>query len=99
MTTGKVTLVAPAGTVTLSGTDAKSGGPYGVSRTSAPPAGAGPLRATVPSVVPPGETGFGLRVSSVTTGASTWSRAAAPMSCHAARISTFRLVPTAVVVI
>jgi len=44
--TGKVALVAPAGTVTVEGTPAA---PLSVdSRTNAPPAGAGPLSVTMP---------------------------------------------------
>jgi hypothetical protein len=73
--TVKVALVAPAATVTLEGTVAAA-----VllleSATTAPPAGAGPFRVTVPVEVPtPPITLVGSRVSEETTGGSTVSEA------------------------
>ena len=49
---GKVALVEPAGTVTLLGTF-RTPGLSSLSPTTEPPDGAGPLKVTVPVVVPP----------------------------------------------
>ena len=49
---GKVALVAPAATVTLGGTAAAAGLPLD-NVTTAPPAGAGPLRVKVPCALAP----------------------------------------------
>ena len=57
----KVTLVPPPATVTLSGTVAAATLPL-ESATTSPPAGAGPVRVTVPVLVEPSRTSVGLRV-------------------------------------
>ena len=65
--TVKVALVAPAGTVTLEGTLAA---PLSLERkTWAPPAGAGPVRVTVPMEDWPPKTFAGLSVNEATVGA------------------------------
>ena len=68
--TVKLALVAPAGTVTLDGTEARPG--LLLEReTTAPPAGAGPLRVTVPveDCTPPTTlVGFSVNEESVTGG-------------------------------
>jgi hypothetical protein len=64
--TVKVTLVAPAGTITLEGTLAA---PLLLERkTCAPPAGAGPVRVTVPVEDWPPKTFAGFKVSEETVG-------------------------------
>src|SRR6185436_3243333 len=67
--TVKVALVAPAGTVTLAGTLAAL--LLLLSRTCAPPAGAGPLSVTVPVEDVPPITLAGLSVSDETVGSGT----------------------------
>ena len=67
--TVKVALVAPAGTVTLAGTLAAL--LLLLSRTCAPPAGAGPLSVTVPVEDVPPITLAGLSVSDETAGSGT----------------------------
>jgi hypothetical protein len=64
--TVKTALVAPAGTVTLGGTVAAV--LLLPSETAAPPAGAGPLRVTVPCEVPPAVTDVGLSVRALAVG-------------------------------
>lgn len=59
--TGKVALVAPAGTVTLPGTIIKE--LLLLNPTAAPPGGAAPLKVTVPVDVPPFEIVVGFSVS------------------------------------
>ena len=72
--TGKVALVAPAGTVTLAGTEATDG--LLLEReTTAPPLGAGPFRVTVPVEGFPPVTVVGLRLSEETIGGITVSEA------------------------
>lgn len=73
--TGKVALVAPAGTVTLLGREHPA--LLSISVTTAPPAGAGPFSVTVPVEFPSGPptTLFGFRVSEVSTAGSTVSDA------------------------
>jgi hypothetical protein len=73
--TVKVALVAPAGTVTLEGTEAA---PLLLeSATCAPPAGAGPFSVTLPVEFPSGPpiTVLGFRVSDERTAGSTVSEA------------------------
>ena len=71
----KVACVAPAGTVTLEGTEAAP--LLLVSATCAPPAGAGPFNLTVPVELPSGPptTLTGLTASDETAGGSTVSEA------------------------
>jgi hypothetical protein len=69
----KLALVAPAGTVTLAGTAAAA--LLLESATTAPPAGAGPFRETVPLEALPPVTLVGLRPSEETTGGNTVSEA------------------------
>ncbi len=73
VTTVNVTVVAPAGTVTLAGTEATDGLLL-ESATCAPPAGAGPLRVTVAvEFCTPPVTVVGFSVSEDTTGGMTVS--------------------------
>jgi hypothetical protein len=67
--TVNVALVAPAATVTLAGTDAAVALPL-LSDTVTPPAGAGPVRVTVPVLVEPSTTADGLRVRLDSVGAA-----------------------------
>jgi hypothetical protein len=62
---GKVALVEPAGTVTLLGTF-RTPGLSSLSPTTEPPDGAGPLKVTVPVVVPPFEKLVGLKETDTT---------------------------------
>ena len=90
MLTANVALAAPAGTVTLAGTPAAAGLLL-ESRTCAPPAGAGPLRVTVPieESTPP-ITLVGLSVSDVMVGSggATVSVAALLVTLPAALLTT-----------
>jgi hypothetical protein len=63
----KVALVAPAGTVTLPGT-AKKEGLSSLKPTTEPPDGAGPLKVTVPVLVPPFGMLEGLKETDETVG-------------------------------
>jgi hypothetical protein len=63
----KVALVAPAGTVTLLGT-AKKEGLSSLKPTTEPPDGAGPLKVTVPVLVPPFGMLEGLKETDETVG-------------------------------
>jgi len=65
--TVKVAVVAFAATVTLAGTCAAAGLLLD-SVTNAPPAGAGPLSATVPVAVAPAGTEVGFRLRELSTG-------------------------------
>ena len=72
--TGKVALVAPAGTVTLPATVATAGLLLD-SVTGAPPAGAGPFSLTVPVELLPPVTVVGLTLSELGMGGITVSEA------------------------
>lgn len=67
----KLALVAPAGTVTVAGTEAAP--LLSESATCAPPAGAGPFSVTVPVTAVPPVTLAGLTFSAETAGGSTVS--------------------------
>jgi hypothetical protein len=68
--TGKVAVVAPAGTVTVAGTWAAAVIEL-VNATAAPPAGAGPLSVTVPVEGLAPTTEVGISVTEFRTGADT----------------------------
>ena len=69
MSTGNVALVAPAGTVTMiSSSSCENARESWVTKTWAPPAGAGPLSVTVPVADPRPVTLVGLTVTEASTG-------------------------------
>jgi len=72
--TVKVALVAPAGTVTLPGTEATAGMLL-KRETAAPPLGASPFNVAVPIAAVPPVTLVTLRANEESTGGSTVSRA------------------------
>src|SRR5205807_542141 len=83
----KETERVPAGTVTRGGTGAQAGSAL-ASRTSSPPAGAGPERVTVPVTVRPPTTGFGSSVSASSAAVETSSSPVRVTPATVARMTT-----------
>lgn len=90
-------LVEPAATVTLVGVCATA--LLSETVTTAPPAGAGPLKVTVPVEDLPPTTAVGLKVKELSTGGFTVSVAVCVTPLYLAVIVTVVLVATALVVI
>ena len=93
--TVKVALVAPAGMVTLAGTDAAAA--LLESETAAPPPGAGAFRVAVPVEADPPVTLVGLKASAERAGGSTVSEAFCVPPLYEAEMATVVDAATAVV--